>query len=121
MVYGEWYGSGHSLEPGGLSYEASYMPHGGRFFGVCDLTCLLMAETESIEKWEEATTVELAPQRSPDLIGMWPSLLKTIALANMFLAFMFHITAHVAITEYAMKASNRQGKFLNTAQTKVRN
>lgn len=32
MVYGDWYGTGHSLGPGGLSYEASFMPHGGEFF-----------------------------------------------------------------------------------------
>lgn len=74
MVYGDWYGTGHSLGPGGLSYEASFMPHG-----------------ESIEKWREASTVELEAQR---------------VSANS-IAFMFHITAHVAITEYALRASNR--------------
>jgi homogentisate 1,2-dioxygenase len=30
MVYGNWYGSAMSLEPGGLTYEPSFMPHGGK-------------------------------------------------------------------------------------------
>lgn len=31
MVYGEWYGTAHPLDPGGLSYEPSMMAHGGEF------------------------------------------------------------------------------------------
>lgn len=31
MIYGEWYGTAHALPPGGLSYEPSLMPHGGKF------------------------------------------------------------------------------------------
>jgi len=46
MVYGTWGGSGTSLEPGGLTYEPSYMPHG-----------------ESYSRWKEATSTDLAPQR----------------------------------------------------------
>ncbi|KAH8892153.1 homogentisate-dioxygenase [Thozetella sp. PMI_491] len=46
LVYGKYGGSSHALEPGGLSYEASYMPHG-----------------ETYETWKDATTKELVPQR----------------------------------------------------------
>jgi homogentisate 1,2-dioxygenase len=46
MMYGQWAGSATQLEPGGLTYEPSYMPHG-----------------ESYSRWKEATTVELQPQR----------------------------------------------------------
>ncbi|KAF8849251.1 homogentisate 1,2-dioxygenase [Acephala macrosclerotiorum] len=92
MVYGEWYGTSHPLEPGGLSYEPALMPHG-----------------ESIEKWREATTVELKEQR----------------VSENSIAFMFHIHPHVAITEYALKRcpniydapvdmwDNIQGSFLD--------
>ncbi|KAK3341953.1 homogentisate 1,2-dioxygenase [Lasiosphaeria hispida] len=45
MVCGKWALSG-SLEPGGLTYEPSYMPHG-----------------EGQELWKQATSVELVPQR----------------------------------------------------------
>ncbi|KAF2085525.1 homogentisate 1,2-dioxygenase [Saccharata proteae CBS 121410] len=72
MAYGTWAGTGHALAPGGLSYEASFMPHG-----------------ESYERWVEATTQPLEHQR----------------VAEGTLAFMFHITAHVAITEWARKCS----------------
>lgn len=30
MVYGKWHGSATKLEPGGLTYEPSLMPHGGK-------------------------------------------------------------------------------------------
>lgn len=30
MVYGKWHGSATMLEPGGLTYEPSLMPHGGK-------------------------------------------------------------------------------------------
>jgi len=30
LIYGQYGGSSHVLEPGGLSYEASFMPHGGK-------------------------------------------------------------------------------------------
>jgi homogentisate 1,2-dioxygenase len=46
LLYGRYGGSSHVLEPGGLSYEASYMPHG-----------------ETYETWKHATTRELAPER----------------------------------------------------------
>lgn len=46
LLYGTYGGSAHSLEPGGLSYEASYMPHG-----------------ETYETWVSATTRELKPER----------------------------------------------------------
>lgn len=46
LVYGAYGGSSHVLEPGGLSYEASYMPHG-----------------ESYSTWRDATTKELKPER----------------------------------------------------------
>lgn len=30
LIYGKYGGSSHVLEAGGLSYEASFMPHGGK-------------------------------------------------------------------------------------------
>ncbi|KAL2810748.1 homogentisate 1,2-dioxygenase, partial [Aspergillus granulosus] len=42
MTYGKWGGSATNLQPGGLTYEPSYMPHG-----------------ESYERWKEATSGEL--------------------------------------------------------------
>ncbi|KAK7751895.1 hypothetical protein SLS62_006196 [Diatrype stigma] len=46
MMYGTWHGSATKLEPGGLTYEPSYMPHG-----------------ESYERWKEATEADLQPER----------------------------------------------------------
>ncbi|KAH6971285.1 putative homogentisate 1,2-dioxygenase [Ilyonectria destructans] len=46
LIYGKYNGSSHVLEPGGLSYEASYMPHG-----------------ETYETWKDATSRELKPER----------------------------------------------------------
>ncbi|KAF7555251.1 hypothetical protein G7Z17_g2321 [Cylindrodendrum hubeiense] len=46
LIYGQYGGSSHVLEPGGLSYEASYMPHG-----------------ETYETWKDATTRDLEPIR----------------------------------------------------------
>lgn len=45
MSYGSWTLSS-ALEPGGLTYEPSYMPHG-----------------ESYELWKQATSADLQPQR----------------------------------------------------------
>jgi homogentisate 1,2-dioxygenase len=45
MAYGTWALSS-ALEPGGLTYEPSYMPHG-----------------ESYELWKQATTADLQPMR----------------------------------------------------------
>lgn len=42
LIYGTYGGSSHVLEPGGLSYEASYMPHG-----------------ETYERWRDMSTREL--------------------------------------------------------------
>jgi homogentisate 1,2-dioxygenase len=46
LLYGTYGGSSHVLEPGGLSYEASYMPHG-----------------ETYETWKDATTRQLRNER----------------------------------------------------------
>ena len=46
LLYGRYGGSSHVLEPGGLSYEAAYMPHG-----------------ETYETWKDATTRKLVPER----------------------------------------------------------
>lgn len=46
LLFGQYGGSSHVLAPGGLSYEASYMPHG-----------------ETYETWKDATTRELAPTK----------------------------------------------------------
>ena len=45
LIYGKWGGSA-PLEPGGLTYESSFMPHG-----------------ESYDVWKSATTQDLAPTR----------------------------------------------------------
>lgn len=54
IVYGRYGGSSHVLEPGGLSYEASYMPHG-----------------ESYETWQMATTRTLVPERVAEDTMAW--------------------------------------------------
>ncbi|KAH8703844.1 homogentisate 1,2-dioxygenase [Talaromyces proteolyticus] len=46
MIYGTWTGSATHLEPGGLTYEPSFMPHG-----------------ESYKRWKEATSADLPPLR----------------------------------------------------------
>ncbi|KAH8646821.1 homogentisate 1,2-dioxygenase [Xylariales sp. PMI_506] len=72
MPYGTWAGTGTVLAPGGLTYEPSYMPHG-----------------ESYERWKEATTMDLQPQR----------------LGEGAMAFMMHISGHVSLTKYALERS----------------
>ncbi|KAH6888022.1 putative homogentisate 1,2-dioxygenase [Thelonectria olida] len=47
LIYGRYGGSSHVLELGGLSYEASSMPHGGTY-----------------ERWKDTTTKELKPERT---------------------------------------------------------
>jgi len=62
MPYGVWSGSATLLEPGGLTYEPSFMPHGGK-------PCRSKPEDktnmrqESYDRWKEATTMDLQPQR----------------------------------------------------------
>lgn len=72
MMYGTWGGSAAQLEPGGLTYEPSYMPHG-----------------ETYERWKEATTADLQPQQ----------------VGKDTMAFMMHISAHTALTSYALGRS----------------
>ncbi|KAF7545640.1 hypothetical protein G7046_g9513 [Stylonectria norvegica] len=72
MIYGTWGGSGTHLEPGGLTYEPSYMPHG-----------------ESYERWQEATSMNLQPQR----------------VGEQAMAFMMHISAQTLLTTYALERS----------------
>jgi homogentisate 1,2-dioxygenase len=72
MMYGNWAGSATQLEPGGLTYEPSYMPHG-----------------ETYERWKEATTADLQPQR----------------IGEHAMAFMMHISAHTSLTKYALERS----------------
>jgi homogentisate 1,2-dioxygenase len=74
LVYGTYGGSSHALEPGGLSYEAAYMPHG-----------------ETYETWKDATTKDLVPTR----------------ICEDTLAFMFHISVPLLLTEFALKNSGR--------------
>lgn len=54
LIYGQYGGSSHVLEPGGLSYEASYMPHG-----------------ESYTTWKDATTRELKHERIAEDTMAW--------------------------------------------------
>lgn len=70
LIYGRYGGSSHVLEPGGLSYEASYMPHG-----------------ETYEVWKDASTKELKNDR----------------ICDDTMAFMFHISAPVFLTAWAMQ------------------
>jgi homogentisate 1,2-dioxygenase len=96
MFYGDWYGTGHSLAPGGLSYEVSFMPHGGESStSPLDLFhyCILSRNIESIEKWREATTAELIPQRSANMIGMIPAPHSPIVNLR---ALSFHVPHHRA-------------------------
>ncbi|RDI80518.1 hypothetical protein Vi05172_g9488 [Venturia inaequalis] len=74
LVYGTYGGSSHALEPGGLSYEAAYMPHG-----------------ETHETWIDATTKALVPSR----------------ICEDTLAFMFHISVPLLLTDFAMTNSGR--------------
>ncbi|KAJ5126580.1 hypothetical protein N7448_007359 [Penicillium atrosanguineum] len=74
MTYGTWSGSATSLHPGSLTYEPSYMPHG-----------------ESFERWKEATSMDLKPQR----------------IGEGAMAFMMHISSHVSLTEYALERSEK--------------
>lgn len=46
LIYGQYGGSSHVLQPGGLSLEPSFMPHG-----------------ETHDTWVQATTAELEPVR----------------------------------------------------------
>lgn len=54
LIYGQYGGSSHVLQPGGLSYEASYMPHG-----------------ETYETWKSATTKQLEPERIAEGTMAW--------------------------------------------------
>ncbi|CAJ2508934.1 Uu.00g139600.m01.CDS01 [Anthostomella pinea] len=72
MMYGTWAGSATQLAPGGLTYEPSYMPHG-----------------ESYERWKEATSADLQPQR----------------MGEGAMAFMMHISAHMSLTKWALERS----------------
>lgn len=67
MIYGVWGGSATHLEPGGLTYEPSHMPHG-----------------ESYERWKEATSADLQPQR----------------VGEQCMAFMMHIRVMCRFLKY---------------------
>jgi homogentisate 1,2-dioxygenase len=54
LIYGQYGGSSHVLEPGGLSYEANYMPHG-----------------ESYTTWKDATTKDLKHERIAENTMAW--------------------------------------------------
>ncbi|KAF5525774.1 Homogentisate 1,2-dioxygenase [Colletotrichum aenigma] len=79
LLYGTYGGSSHVLEPGGLSYEASYMPHG-----------------ETYETWQNATTKELKPDR----------------ICEGTVAFMFHISVPVMLTQWAIEGEGSKGLHL---------
>ncbi|KIW32426.1 homogentisate 1,2-dioxygenase [Cladophialophora immunda] len=72
MIYGTWHGSSTVLEPGGLTYEPSLMPHG-----------------ESYERWAEATSGVLEPER----------------VNEGAMAFMLHIPGHISLTNWALESS----------------
>ena len=72
LIYGQYGGSSHVLEPGGMSYEASYMPHG-----------------ESYQTWRDATTKDLKPER----------------VAEGTMAWMWHISVPLLLTEWALSGS----------------
>uniref|UniRef100_L2G3D1 homogentisate 1,2-dioxygenase n=1 Tax=Colletotrichum fructicola (strain Nara gc5) TaxID=1213859 RepID=L2G3D1_COLFN len=79
LLYGTYGGSSHVLEPGGLSYEASYMPHG-----------------ETYETWQNATTKDLKPDR----------------ICEGTVAFMFHISVPVMLTQWAIEGEGSKGLHL---------
>ncbi|KAK1622596.1 homogentisate-dioxygenase [Colletotrichum phormii] len=81
LLYGTYGGSSHVLEPGGLSYEASYMPHG-----------------ETYETWLDATTRELKPDR----------------ICEGTVAFMFHISVPVLLTEWAIEGGGAKSLHLSS-------
>jgi homogentisate 1,2-dioxygenase len=82
LLYGTYGGSSHVLEPGGLSYEASYMPHG-----------------ETYETWVDATTRELRPER----------------ICEDTVAFMFHISVPLLLTEWAENGEGSKSLNLTAA------
>jgi homogentisate 1,2-dioxygenase len=82
LLYGRYGGSSHVLEPGGLSYEASYMPHG-----------------ETYETWKDATTRDLRPER----------------VCEGTIAFMFHISVPLLLTEWAVRGHGSKSLHLSGA------
>ncbi|KAL0944392.1 homogentisate 1,2-dioxygenase [Colletotrichum truncatum] len=72
IIHGDYKGTSRNLEAGGLSFQSSYMPHG-----------------ETHEAFEQATAIELKPQR----------------VGEGFLAFMFQISTHCAVTQFALERS----------------
>ncbi|KAK5991064.1 Homogentisate 1,2-dioxygenase [Cladobotryum mycophilum] len=82
LIYGTYGGSSHVLEPGGLSYEASYMPHG-----------------ETYDLWKEMTNREL----------------KSDLICQGTMAFMFHLSVPVYLTQWAMKGEG--AKYLHPADS----
>lgn len=78
MIYGEWNASTVFLEPGGLTYEPSLMPHGGEDRPLKEMfNCPNKYVTESFERWSEATNAELGPERAnEDTMGIKPLVLS---------------------------------------------
>ncbi|KAF4120871.1 homogentisate 1,2-dioxygenase [Geosmithia morbida] len=81
LIYGRYGGSSHALEPGGLSYEASYLPHG-----------------ETHETWLDATTKDLTPTR----------------ICEDTIAFMFHISVPMFLTNWALKGKGSESLNLSS-------
>lgn len=65
IIQGSYGGSSRDLRAGGLSFQSSYTPHGGKIMLSADLdflnACLIVPET--YETYELATTSELKPER----------------------------------------------------------
>lgn len=65
IIQGPYGGSSRDLRAGGLSFQSSYTPHGGKTRLTVDPDCvdaiLIMAET--YETYELATAAELKPER----------------------------------------------------------
>ncbi|KAK0753658.1 Homogentisate 1,2-dioxygenase [Schizothecium vesticola] len=71
VIHGEYKGSVRPLEPGGLSFEASYMPHG-----------------ESYESY----ALDQEQSLSPRAVGK---------VGTGFLSFMIHVPSHFGLTKWA--------------------
>lgn len=96
LIYGKYGGSSHVLDAGGLSYEASFMPHGGMpFLGNCLLWVSHLLYLESYETWKTATMRELPIER----------------ICEDTIAFMFHISVPFSITKNALEAKNLHREF----------
>lgn len=97
LIYGKYGGSSRQQVPGGLTFENSYMPHGGKLQLEQALSSLVkMAsvdehpQIETYETWLKATTESL----------------EKVLVGTESLGFMLHISSHLSLTTFAMERHN---------------